>query len=295
MGRIIVTAISAFIAVFISACGVNENLLKEADQRIVMLKEKGVPDSVLSPVAVYLYQLRGFKGISAQDKDIHNAEKHLMISLAYAENFYRYRVASLKPSLDSLRSTIRIARSNYAGIQLKKFDSLAAIADSFNALGWLLQAHSYASSLAGAISAFDAAALRSKELADSVPGDWECINNQSSPENKPIKTQERRFFSFAKNGSVKFTESRKGQSGFFLKEDWEFVSTGNWELCGDTIYLLISRFGAPRRHFEELVSDSSGKQSWKKRDEPVYDSAITDGSQNRFIAYADLKADFKKK
>ena len=295
MHRIIVQAISTVIVLFIFGCGVSESTLKNAEQRIAALRQKGVPDSVLSPATVYLYQLRGFEAISAQDKDIPAAMKHLTIALSNAENFHRYQVAALKPSLDSLRQKIRNAQPNYTGLQRKKFDSLASIADSFNAIGWLLQAHSCASSLAGAIPGYNAAALRSKELADSVPGNWECINTQSSPESKPINTRDRKLFSFGNDGSVKLTESRKGQSGNFLKEDWEFISTGKWELCGDTIHLLIDRFGSNRRHFEELVSDSTGKQSWKKRDEPAFDSAIADGSQNRFIAYADLKADFKKK
>jgi hypothetical protein len=37
-----------------------------------------------------------------------------------------------------------------------------------------------------------------------------------------------------------------------------------------------------------------GKEVWKDEPGPTYDSAITDGSQDRYVTYDDLKMDFKK-
>jgi hypothetical protein len=38
----------------------------------------------------------------------------------------------------------------------------------------------------------------------------------------------------------------------------------------------------------------NGKKLWKNEPQPTYDSTITDGSQDRFIAYNDLLEDFKQ-
>ena len=62
-----------------------------------------------------------------------------------------------------------------------------------------------------------------------------------------VKALEKKIFTFNKDGSAKFVESKKGQSSPALKEDWEFNSWGRWELIGDTVYLSVNRFKAVRQ------------------------------------------------
>jgi hypothetical protein len=40
------------------------------------------------------------------------------------------------------------------------------------------------------------------------------------------------------------------------------------------------------------MSTKTGKKVWELKKEPTYDSAITDGSQDRWIPFSDLQRDF---
>jgi hypothetical protein len=57
--------------------------------------------------------------------------------------------------------------------------------------------------------------------------------------------------------------------------------------------LLINRFAAVKQMFKRL-HNVDGKKVWKNENGPVYDSTITDGSQDRYFTFEDLKEDFRK-
>jgi hypothetical protein len=276
-------------------CGPSDNSLNNDDKRIKALKAKGVPDSSLSPAIVCLYQARETKKKSEWG-ECRKASKQLRIELAKSEAVYRDNISTLKPSIDSLRSVLTSARNNYSHLELKKFDSLLAIVDSFIRIDWLLQAHTKAQQIVAMIPAFTFDSDRSKELRDRVPGEWICSNVTKSPENKAINAVENKIFTFNKDGSAKFVENKKGQSGPYLKEDWEFVTTGTWDVNGDTVLLFCKRFAAVRQNAERLfVTKDNRPIEWKKEPPgPTYDSLITDGSQDRSVTFTDLNEDFKQ-
>ena len=178
---IIGLVVLVLIALGATGCGVRTGEIVKAEKRLNLLKGKGIPDSVLSPVEVHLYQLRLYQRISAQNKDLRGTRRGLEKSLAEAEAFYRDKVAALQPSFDSLRGVIREAREGFSGIVRKKFDSLSSVADSFARIGWLYQAHGHARSLALAIPAFIARTACAAALLDSVTGIWECANKTVNP------------------------------------------------------------------------------------------------------------------
>jgi hypothetical protein len=224
------------------------------------------------------------------------AAKDLRIELAKAESVYNDHIATLKPSIDSLKAILLAARKNYTGLELKKFDSLMAAVDSLVQIDWLLQADTKAQQMVGMLPQFNFDSDRSKELIGRVPGEWVCTNKSKSTEDKAVNAVEKKIFTFNKDGSAKFIESKKGQSGPYLKEDWEFVSTGSWDINGDTVHLFTKRFAAVRQNAERLFIENHGKtKTWKK--EPpgaTYDSLITDGSQDRTVTFTDLKEDFEQ-
>ena len=286
-------AFLAFIVCMV-ACSVSDRTLNNADKRIKTLKTKGVPDSALSPSIVYLYQAREAKRKN-MDGDSRAAAKLLRVELGKAEAMYRDNISNLKPAIDSLRVLIQNARKNYTGMELKKFDSCNSVVDSFLRIEWMLQAYTKAQELANAIPTFNFDSERAKELRSRIPGEWVCINKTKGTENKNINALEKKIFTFEKNGKVKFVENKKGQSGPYLKEDWEFVSLGTWDVNGDTVHTFVNRFSAVRQMFERMYLENGGKvKKWKKEPGPTYDSAITDGSQDRFITFSDLKSDFEQ-
>jgi hypothetical protein len=294
MKKQIVLLACATIVAGMVACGVSENVLNDADKRIKELKSKGVPDSLISQPLVYLYKARESNRIH-EGGEAGKAAKLLKKELAKAEAFYQEKMAKLNPTVDSLKAIITNARRNYSGIALKRFDSLTAIADSLVRKNWLLQACSKEREIVGTIPSFDAAVSRAAALRDSIPGEWVCSQRDKSAENKDVNAVTKKVFTFEKDGKAKFVESKKGQSGPYLKEDWEFVSTGTWDMNSDTVYLTVTRFAAKRQMFERMYLEQGGKKKvWKKEPKETYDSAITDGSQNRYVSYADLKEDFEK-
>jgi hypothetical protein len=72
-------------------------------------------------------------------------------------------------------------------------------------------------------------------------------------------------------------ESKEGQSGTYLKEDWEFQSSGTYDFKGDTIMLSITRFASVRQDFERIHM-KDGNAVWVKEPQPRYDSTITNGN-----------------
>ncbi|MCU0609985.1 MAG: hypothetical protein MUF22_09495 [Chitinispirillaceae bacterium] len=277
----------------IAGCGPSDKVFADAEKRISALSTKGVPDHALSPAKVSLYQARESKKRGSAG-EANKAVKQLKIELASAESLYRDKIITLKPGTDSLRSVLQNRRADYTGMQLAKLDSLIAVVDSFIKIDWMLQANTKAKELIDFLPSLTADSERSKELRQVIPGEWVCTNKTTSTENKAINAVEKKIFTFKKDGSAVLSESKKGQSGPYLKEDWDFLSTGTWDVNGDTICLFINRFAIKKQMFERLYIKGDEK-TWKKEPQPTYDSAITDGSQNRYITFADLKIDFEQK
>lgn len=284
--------ISLTAIVSIVACGVSDKFLQQAETRINNLKSMGMPDSALSSIKVFLYQAkdskqRGHTGAAREAAD------SLKINLTRAESEYKEIVSQKQSSLNSLRSTINQARNDLNGLALKKVDSLMVPVDSFANMKWYLQAYNLAKDISDRIPEFKENMEKANSLKGKIPGKWVCTQVTKSKENKAIHAVEKKIFTFNRDGSAKLIENKKGQSGPYLKEDWEFISEGKYDLFGDTICLFIDRFASVRQNFKRMYVED-GKKLWKNEPQPTYDSTITDGSQDRFITFDDLKEDFKQ-
>lgn len=283
-----------FALTIIVGCGVSQKALDDAEQRIKKLSDKGVPDSLLSQSRVLLYQARDAKergnfGIAEKAAD------SMFIHIAKAEEQYKKSMERLKPFVESQRQTIRSESAQLTGLQKKASDSLAGIIDSFISKGWLLQAEDHIKKYSQYLPQLKFDEERAKELRPRVTGTWECTNITKHSQDKTVHAVEKKIFSFKKDGTGSFIERKKGKSSPGFKEDWEFVSTGSYDLKGDTIHLLVDRFKRVRQDIWELKENSKGKKEWIKNSAEPYDSLITDESQNRYILFEDLKKDFVKK
>jgi hypothetical protein len=140
---------------------------------------------------------------------------------------------------------------------------------------------------------YERAAKASEEsVGDKLPGEWVFTDMF---EGEGYTAVERKTFTFGADGSVFLVESRKGQSSPYLREDWEFRSWGTYKFRGDTVALEITRFAAVRQIFERLKVRDGGTLGWMPPEHgPVFDSVITDGSQNRYFTFSDLREDFRK-
>lgn len=276
-------------------CGISPKKLDQAQQRINVLKSKGVPDSGLSEAIVLLYDAKD----ANQKEDWSRAGKSgkkAMVAIARAEAVYNEKIESLKPETDQLRLEITAASQQLSGLQKKKLDSLAAKIDSFAAMNWMLQAYDRSKTLVNALPRFKIDQDRATELKPRIPGTWTCVDETKSKADPDVNAKETKIFNFKNDGTVNFKHFKKGQSSPLLKEDWEFEQTGTWDVTGDTVELFIQRFNSKRQNFERChVSEDLKKKEWKKEPPgPVYDSTITDHSQDLFVTFTDLEQDFKK-
>lgn len=275
----------------ISGCSVSQRALDDAQRRIDALKAKGVPDSSLSTALVYLYQAkdcnqRGNKGLARLSAD------SMRILIAQSEALYSENLIKLRPTVDSLIFILNKAKSELSGLQVKKLDSAMKVIESFSQKNWIYQVEANAkAAVADMLPQLKFNEARARELRGRVPGEWVCTNITKNSENKAINAVEKKVFAFNRDGSAKLVETIKGQVSPVLKEDVEFDSYGTYDLAGDTIMMFIKRFVAVKQNFEDQV-DNKGKKSWKPKKEPTYDSAITDGSQDRWIPFTEMQSDF---
>jgi hypothetical protein len=287
-------ALSLCLVIVIGSCSVSQKTLNDAQKRIDALKLKGVPDSSLSTAIVYLAQAkdanqRGNKGLA------HLSADSMRILIAQAEGAYSDNLIKKKPEVDELVLQLTKAKSQLSGLQVKKLDSALKVIDSFNQKNWIYQVENNAKMAVNELlPVLKFNEDRARELRPRLPGDWVCINKTKSEEIKEVNAVEKKIFSYMSDGKCKLVETKNGQSGQALKEDWEFNSFGTWDILGDTIFMFINRFVSVRQNFTTM-SMKDGKKVWTLKKEPTYDSAITDGSQDRWIPFTDLQRDFEKK
>jgi hypothetical protein len=110
-------------------------------------------------------------------------------------------------------------------------------------------------------------------------------------EDQPYKAKSIKTFSFGKDGKFQSSEELMGQTTPFMKEDWKFISWGNYDFRGDTIILSINREKCPKQIFTRYWTN---EKVWKKEVKPTYDSTLTE-PKIEFITYKTLKEDFKKR
>jgi len=284
----IVLGLSALM--FLWGCSVSTRELNDAEKRIQTLQQRGVPDSSLSRAKVFLYQakdakMRGNAGLSRVSAD------SMRILIAKAEEHYTKDMERLKPYLAALRGKFQKARAELSGMHLARLDSLIRIVDSLTAMNWLIAAEAEANKLDTLLPLLQFNQRRADELRGRITGSWVCINKTTHDKDKTVNAVEKKIFTFNPDGKGTLVESKQGKSSPFLKEDWEFRSWGTWDLFGDTVYLRVDRFASVRQIFEEY-HQKDGKVTWEKKVHPTYDSTITDHSQDRWISFADLQADF---
>ncbi|MDR0306391.1 MAG: hypothetical protein LBI42_06080 [Chitinispirillales bacterium] len=291
MFRALVSGVSVFALILMVGCGggVNDQMLDEAQATIDGLKSKGLPDDKISSARVHLYQTREHRG-KGNGKLAKTSADSMKHHLALAQKFYDEQVSTLGPTIESAKSQAIKAKEELTGYQIRKIDSTIAVVDSLKKMDWLLQSNNVAQNLITLLPNLKEDEVKSKNLRRLVPGEWVTETRTRSEEVREVNAMERKIFTFYRDGKVYLVESKKGQSGPFLREDWEFRSWGTYDFKGDTVMLSINRFAAVRQDFERKHREGH----WVKEPQPRYDSTITDGSQDRFVTYDDLKSDFRQ-
>ncbi|MCL2181870.1 MAG: hypothetical protein FWB85_00155 [Chitinispirillia bacterium] len=268
--------------------------LEDAQAKITALEAKGLPPSELSMAKVHLSTAK-----EALEKRNNPQLKKALPALAgeldKAQKYYDEQVSTLPPKIDAAKATAVKAKDEYklTGFQVKKIDSTVAVIDSLKKIDRPVQANNVAQALVALLPSLRDDEAKANSIRNKVPGQWLFKDQAKSVEHKEVNAIEQKLFTFGPGNKAYLVESKKGQSGPFLKEDWEFRSWGTYDFMGDTVMLMINRFQIFKQDFHRFYP---AEKAWKLERQPTYDSTITDGSQDRSISWYDLyeSKDFKK-
>jgi hypothetical protein len=281
------------IAVFIfSGCGVTTKKLNDAEKRVNILTQKGMPDSLLSDVRVLLVQIKTAKkfGGGASPQKLYDSA---MAVLLKSEMTYSGATSKIKPVVESLRKTFDTKKQSLTGAQLIEADRLIKDVDSSITMNKWTEAKEKCEMVDKALSSLVNDEKVAGETKAKLIGTW--IGSQKI-KNKQEKADfiEKKSFSFLPDGKVDILEERNGQTNEALKEDWKFQSGGSYSLKGDTILVAVNKEKCFKQTYMNLVV-KNGKPQWVKKEKPGYDSTITSGKKDRFLTFSYLKENFKKR
>jgi polyhydroxyalkanoate synthesis regulator phasin len=272
--------------------GVDQKVLDDAQKRLDQLKAKGVPSEKVTEARVFLDEAK--RALEKNNKaPARKAVDSMKVYLAKAEAYYQQEVATLGGKVDAAKSAGLKAKEELTSFQSRKIDSLVAVIDSFKKMDWLLQANAKGEELVKLLPFLKEDEAKSGRIKKLVPGEWVFTEKAKSVEDSRVNAVTTKIFRFGGDGKIHLTEKKFGQSSPTFKEDWLFESWGTYGYKGDTVMLSINRFAAVKQMFTRLHM-IDGKEVWKNEPGPTYDSAIKDGSQDRYVTYQDLKDDFKK-
>ena len=259
------------------------------EARLKTLENKGTPDSILSTARVCIEQARA--GKKAGNGVVVRANiDSLKVTIGNAEKWCGAAMQVNKDRVDSIVKACTAGESGLTGLQAKTADSMLGVINAFTAKGWYVQARPLADQLDSLMPSLLKDEQNAQKIGPLLVGTW--TQTKHITDNGANAVQKTKV-SFKKDGTFAMNEEMKGQTTLQLKEDWQFLSEGNFGLKGDTILLMTMKEKRVREIFWNLV-DKGGKTEWVKRERPPYDSLIKEGKKVRPIVYDDLKQNFKK-
>lgn len=278
------------IGALVGGCGgASDKKISEIEGRIKALETKGVPDSVLAGVKVYTYNVSTGKKTGNMNLAISYTDSMLK-GIKAAEDWYTNAMTSYKPKVESLKANLTDKKKSLTGLQLRVADSMMAVADSFIKLDWIIQANGKLCKLDSVMPNLQTCEQTAAQVRKALVGKWADVHKVKSDDGKYSSTESRKY-TFGADGSYQADESMKGQTMQYLKEDWQFISWGTWDLIGDTVKIHITREKCPRQIYTNFNMKTN---KWDEKKSPTYDSTLTGNLKDKFMTFKDIKDVFKK-
>jgi hypothetical protein len=271
----------------LTGCGVSQKTIDAYETQLKALETKGVPDSILSSVRVYLAQIKGGKQ-SGLGTVVRTSTDSVKRYLAAAETWYQSTVQTAKPRVDSLVKYFTATKAGLSGMQLKEADSQLAVVNSYIKQTWYMQAQLHAEQLDSLMLQLLKDEETAKKTDAQVRGTvWNMVKKLTADGASAVQKNR---ISFKKDGSYEMSEEMKGLTKPTLKEEWLFKTWGTYAMKGDTILLSTKRENRVRQIYVHI----DGNKEMKRIEDKPYDSTITNGSKDRFFTLDYLKENFKK-
>lgn len=288
-GAALIALFSCMSFSLITGCGSGGKKPEDIEARVKALEEKGVPDSVLASVKVYIYNVKAAQKGSNMGV-IRKYTDSMAIGITQAETWYQKSMEEFKPYIESKKQELTTKKSSLTGLHLRTADSMFTLIDSLVGINWLIQAKNKVDKLDSIMPVLLENEKKASEIKPGLVGKW-VDSHWEKPEDANYKALNKRIYVLKKDGTFEGTESMVGQTTEFLKEDWTFLSWGKYDLRGDTIHFFTEREKCAKQIFTQWHLK---KNAWVKDVKPTYDSTITDGSKDRTIEFSYLKENFKK-
>lgn len=266
---------------------VSQKTIETYEAQLKALEAKGVPDSLLSSVRVYISQAIGGKR-TGNGMVVRTSIDSVKTGLAAAEQWYASTVQTSKPHVDSLLKYFNAKRSALSGLQLKEADSFLTIIASYTKTSDYFQARLFSDRFDTLLLTLLQDEALAKKAGAEISGTTWTMNKKHTEDG--ANAAEKSKVSFKKDGSFEMSEEMKGKTKPTLKEDWLFLTWGTYAMKGDTILLSTNREKRVRQNYEHVAG---GKVVKKIQDKP-YDSVISNGSKDRFFTFSYLKENFKR-
>ncbi len=271
--------------ILLTGCG-GDKAITALETRLKTLENQGTPDSILSSARVDLDNAKAGKA-RGDGTAVQLSLDSLKAHLDAAEKWSQGVMPANKVRADSLARVLSGLKGGLTGLQLKEADSIYSSLDSMLKKGWCLQARTVADHLDSLMPSLLKDENRARQTSGKIVGTWTMVKQHREDGANEV---EKNRVSFLKDGTFEMDEEMKGQTNDELKEDWQFISHGNYGLKGDTILLMTQNEKCLRKIYWNL----NDKNQWVKNENKPYDSVITNGSKDRMIAFNYLKENYRK-
>jgi len=281
--NVVLTILAGIVVI---GCGVSQEEIDNVKNRIDTLEQKGVPDSVISDAKRCLFMVRNAMK-SGQVSSIGNTADSMVIYTEQAEKWYDEAMKELKKDVPELKESLNEKKKDLSGLHLEFADSILSIADSLTGINWYMQAENELAYLDSIFPRLIEDQKTAKDIRPKVTGTWVFV--ESGTGEQGINYNEKKSYTLKSNGEVKSIEWKKGQTAPDLKEDWRFISSGKWNLMGDTVKMVIETEKCTKQNYQYKK-----KGKWEMDKKPTYDSTFAD-PKTKTLLYEELKAHWKKR
>lgn len=266
----------------------NKVSIEQGQAKIRELSDRGVPERQLSTLKMYLTQMETAKKIgNSQQFSLY--QDSLTTALIEFENSISGLLESAGPFMDSVMRSADAKIAELKGLHLEEAQKARKPVDSIKQIeSQKLDARSRVETFGLLVDTL----VMQQKVADSLRSQFVGIwIMEQEPADSRFKMIERTEIHMRPDGSLFIMEAKRGQVSEDAKEDWMFETRGKWDLMGDVAYHYIEREKRVRQIFEG-IDPQTGK--WRKQTQPSYDSAVTKGTKDRYVAWDALNKDYKR-
>ncbi|MFP4164077.1 MAG: hypothetical protein ACLFQB_09605 [Chitinispirillaceae bacterium] len=279
-------SVTALVLLLSAGCS-SKISIEEAKAKIQKLADKGVPEEEMQDVRMFLHQMESAKK-TGNTGTFRTYQDSLDYALANFETKMTKILQESGPIVDSLKKVTEEKMGKLKRLHLESAEPTAQKIDSLIKAKQLLLARDRLEKFDGELDTL----VKEQKTADSLWGDFVgCWVLEKESPDKKFNVVERTEIHMRPDSSLFIVEKKKGKTSENTRDDWEFRSTGTWDVKGDVAHHHIEKEKCVRQKFWSR-NPETGK--WKKQIKPPYDSTVSDGSKDRYAVYEDLKEDFKK-